>query len=82
MREEGCRAGKGFAMSETQVVVDGTLRPDGTLVLDERPSLPPGQVWVTMQAVATPAAAEPEDGFMTCMERVWAGVGVLREYTG
>ena len=70
MEAQAPAAQKGFAMSETQVVVDGTLRPDGTLVLDERPNLQPGRVRVTMQAV--PASAGPEDGFMARMERVWA----------
>jgi len=57
-------------MSETQVVVNGTLRPDGSLVLDERPKLPPGGVRVTMQAVTAPAG--PDDGFMARIDRVWA----------
>lgn len=57
-------------MSEAPVVMSGTLRPDGTLLLDERPNLPPGRVRVTMQAVAPPAG--PEDGFMARMEKVWA----------
>lgn len=57
-------------MNEMQVVVDGTLQPDGTLQLDERPKLPPGRVRVTVQAVAAPAG--PEDDVMTRMEAVWA----------
>jgi hypothetical protein len=57
-------------MSETQIVVEGALQPDGTLVLDEKPNLPPGRVRVTMQAV--PAPVGPEDGFMARMERIWA----------
>src|SRR5437588_10169012 len=35
-------------MSPTQVEVQGTLGPDGTLVLDERPNLPPGRVRVVI----------------------------------
>ncbi|HVS39929.1 MAG TPA: hypothetical protein VMS17_30505 [Gemmataceae bacterium] len=61
---------KGFAIGETQVVMTGTLQPDGALVLDERPSLPPGRVRVTMQVIEP--ATGPEDGFITRMERVWA----------
>ncbi|MBI1916313.1 MAG: hypothetical protein HYS12_16515 [Planctomycetes bacterium] len=38
-------------MSPTQVEVQGTLQPDGTLVLDEKPALPPGRVRVTVQPV-------------------------------
>jgi len=33
----------------TQDVVSGTLKPDGTLVLDKRPNLTPGPVSVTVQ---------------------------------
>lgn len=29
-------------MSETRVELEGTLRADGTLELDEKPDLPPG----------------------------------------
>ena len=57
-------------MEETQVVVDGTLQPDGTLVPDEKPNLPPGRVRMTIQSVAPPA--DPADGFMARMQRVWA----------
>jgi hypothetical protein len=34
---------------ETPVEVQGTLQADGTLVLDEKPNLPPGRVRVTLQ---------------------------------
>lgn len=44
-------------MSQTMVEVQGTLTPDGTLVLDEKPNLPPGPVHVTLQAVSSTAAA-------------------------
>jgi hypothetical protein len=33
------------------IEVQGTLREDGTLVLDEKPNLPPGRVKVTVQSV-------------------------------
>jgi hypothetical protein len=36
-------------MTATVVEAQGTLRPDGTLVLDTKPDLPPGRVRVTMQ---------------------------------
>src|SRR5205823_2288767 len=61
--------GGGPAMSETQVVMHGTLQPDGTLVLDERPNMPPGRVRVTVQAVAVPQTGL---GLMERMEAVWA----------
>ena len=36
-------------MSLTETVVEGTLRPDGTLELDQRPNLSPGRVKVILQ---------------------------------
>jgi hypothetical protein len=38
-------------MSATIVEIQGTLQPDGTLVLDEKPNLPPGRVKVTVEPV-------------------------------
>jgi hypothetical protein len=40
-------------MSTLPVVVQGTVQPDGTLVLDERLQLPTGRVQVTVQPLAT-----------------------------
>ncbi len=57
-------------MGETQVVVEGTLQPDGTLVLAEKPNLPPGRVRVTLQAWAAPAGLQ--DGVLARMQKVWA----------
>jgi hypothetical protein len=42
-------------MSLDQVVIEGTLKPDGTLELDQKPSLPPRRVTVMLQ----PAPANP-----------------------
>ena len=53
----------------TQVVVQGTLKLDGTLELDEKLPLPAGRVQVTVQAVLQP---EPGDGFWIRMEAIWA----------
>lgn len=36
-------------MSTDAIEVQGTLGPDGTLVLDQKPDLPPGRVKVTVQ---------------------------------
>jgi hypothetical protein len=36
-------------MTANSIEIQGTLREDGTLVLDEKPNLPPGRVKVTMQ---------------------------------
>lgn len=37
-------------MGKVEVVVEGTLKPDGTLELDARPNLPPGRVTVIVQS--------------------------------
>ncbi len=55
-------------MSETQVEVTGTLQPDGTLVLDQKPRLPPGRVRVVLQTVAPTAA--PSEGLVEFVNRV------------
>jgi predicted amidohydrolase len=41
-------------MSLTEVVVQGTLNPDGTLNLDEKPSLSPGRVTVVLRQESKP----------------------------
>jgi hypothetical protein len=38
-------------MSRSEVVVEGTLKPDGTLELDQQPKLAPGRVRVVLQPV-------------------------------
>ena len=38
-------------MSTNAIEIRGTLREDGTLVLDDRPNLPPGRVKVTIEPV-------------------------------
>jgi hypothetical protein len=42
-------------MSLTEVVVEGTLKPDGTLELDQKPNLSPGRV----QVIVKPLTATP-----------------------
>ena len=42
-------------MSRTETVIAGTLKPDGTLELDEKPNLSPGRVQVIVQPLAPPA---------------------------
>ncbi len=39
-------------MSLREVVLEGTLKPDGTLELDQKPSLLPGRVKVILQPAA------------------------------
>lgn len=45
-------------MTPTTVEIQGTLQPDGTLVLDEKPNLPPGRVRVTVQPAPDYAQTE------------------------
>ncbi|HEX5272139.1 MAG TPA: hypothetical protein VFW33_16695 [Gemmataceae bacterium] len=53
----------------TTVTVQGTVKPDGTLELDEPLKLPAGRVVVTVRPV--PPAQTAAD-FMALMERIWA----------
>ncbi len=56
-------------MSLTETVIEGTLKPDGTLELDHKPNLPPGRVTVRMQ----PSAVLPEgDPFFDMLKGIWA----------
>ena len=56
-------------MNQTQVEVQGSLQPDGTLVLDEKPNLPPGRVRVVVQSVAEPPA-QPKESLVEFVKRV------------
>lgn len=38
-------------MIANAIEIDGTLQPDGNLILDEKPALPPGRVRVALQAI-------------------------------
>jgi hypothetical protein len=50
-------------MSVTEIVVQGTLNPDGTLQLDEKPTLPPGRVTVVIRQEKGTAPPPGEDWF-------------------
>jgi hypothetical protein len=45
-------------MSLDVVVVQGNLKPDGTLELDEKPALGPGRVQVTLRSLAADSPSE------------------------
>ena len=51
----------------TQEVIQGTLKPDGTLELDDKPKLPAGRVQVTVQPVA---ASAPKRGLVEVMDEI------------
>lgn len=52
-----------------QVIVQGMLKPDGTLQLDQKPNLSPGRVRVTVEPVTEPTRP---DRFWSMMEQIWA----------
>jgi len=58
-------------MSLSEVVIEGTLKPDGTLELDQKPSLSPGRVQVTVKPLAPPAAGRR--GLVEVMDEVRQG---------
>ncbi len=51
------------------VVIAGTLRPDGTLDLDEKPNLPAGRVQVIVQPLPE---LPTDDPFLQRMQAIWA----------
>ena len=57
-------------MSPTEVVLGGTIKPDGTLELDAKPNLPPGRVRVTLAAAL--ATDQPRPGTWAVLQRIWA----------
>ena len=52
-------------MSAAPVILQGVVKPDGTLELTEKVNLPPGPVLVSVQAA-------PADEFLARMETIWA----------
>lgn len=57
-------------MSHSEAIVQGTLKPDGTLELDQKPNLAPGRVTVVVRQ-ATPSAP-PQEGWWPYMQRIRA----------
>ena len=58
-------------MSLSETVVEGTIQPDGTLVLDEKPKLPAGRVTVVLRQ--KPEGILPKDDpFWQRMQAMWA----------
>jgi hypothetical protein len=54
-------------MGQTRVEVQGTLQPDGTLLLDEKVKLPPGRVRVVVQAM--PEKVPPTETLLEFVQR-------------
>jgi hypothetical protein len=49
----------GMNMTLSEVVIEGTLKPDGTLELDRKPGLPPGRVQVIRQPLTRLPEGDP-----------------------
>jgi hypothetical protein len=56
-------------MHASQVVIEGTLKPDGTLELRQPIDLPPGNVQVIVQTL--PMAAHPGEDARIVLQRIW-----------
>lgn len=56
-------------MSVTEITVEGTLKPDGTLDLDQKPNLPAGRVTVIVRQQIEPSIQE---GWWPYMQRIRA----------
>jgi hypothetical protein len=56
-------------MSLYQVMVKGTLKPDGSLELDESPNLPPGRVEVVLRPEVSPVPTEDTWAFLERLAR-------------
>ncbi|HTU93460.1 MAG TPA: hypothetical protein VMF69_25495 [Gemmataceae bacterium] len=56
-------------MSLTEITVEGTLNPDGTLELDQKPNLPAGRVTIILRQQTEAATQE---GWWPYMQRVRA----------
>src|SRR5262245_27124680 len=57
-------------MSLNEVVIQGTLKADGTLELDQKPNLPPGRVTVVLRRESEPTP--PREDWWQFMQRVRA----------
>jgi hypothetical protein len=58
-------------MGLQEVVVAGTLKPDGTLELDQKPTLPPGRVTVVLRQESE-AAPLPQKDWWQYLQRIRA----------
>src|SRR4051794_20541396 len=58
-------------MNGNQVKVRGTLKPDGTLELQEALTLPPGPVEVVIRALPTEDESDGKEGWLEYLQRAW-----------
>ena len=59
-------------MNVNSTVVQGTLKDDGTLELDEKPALAPGRVQVTILPMPAPAVAQPRRTILDVLDEIHA----------
>jgi hypothetical protein len=57
-------------MRLTETVIEGTLKPDGTLELDQKPNLSPGRVTVVLRQEAV-VELPKDDPFWLRMQAMW-----------
>ena len=68
-------------MSPDSVIVMGTLKADGTLELDESPTLAPGRVRVAIVPARSPAAEQPRRTILDVLDGIQAAQAA-RGYRG
>jgi len=59
-------------MTITETVLEGTLNPDCTLILDEAPKVPPGRVKMLLQGIDLKNSQILADEFFQMMEEIWS----------
>ena len=59
-------------MSVAEIVVGGVLKADGTLELDQKPTLPPGRVTVVLRPEAEAAPMASDEGWWPYLQRIRA----------
>jgi DNA-binding FrmR family transcriptional regulator len=65
-------------VNSNTIEIQGTLQPDGRLILDEKPALPPGRVRGTLQAVTS--AVESDTDVLAVLHRIRAARQARGEY--
>jgi hypothetical protein len=68
-------------MNLNPAVVQGTLKDDGTLELDEKPPLAPGRVQVTILPMPAPVVAQPLRTILDVLDEIHAAQEA-RDYRG
>jgi hypothetical protein len=71
LSDEQAQMQRRTAVSLSEVVIEGTLKPDGTLELDQKPSLSPGRVKVILQSA--PAGMPPQRGLAQVIDEIHQG---------